>query len=79
MCKLFGRIKEKLTENPYEEAYQKQMRLLEKTPDTPNLAKLAYYCGCEVEDLIEEIGKANSGRLTVTDCIIEHDKDGDGE
>lgn len=41
--------------NPYDEAVKKQQDLLDRNPDTPNLAKLAYYCGCEVEDIVKEI------------------------
>ena len=49
------KIIEKLKKNPYDESLAKQEELLKKNPNTPNLAKLAYYCGCEVEDIVKEI------------------------
>ena len=41
--------------NPYDEIVKRQNELLDKNPETPNLAKLAFYCDCEVEDLVKEI------------------------
>lgn len=49
------KIIENLKKNPYDEQIAKQEELLKKNPNTPNLAKLAYYCGCEVEDIVKEI------------------------
>ena len=43
--------------NPYEEIVKEQEDFLAKYPETPNLAKLAYYCGCDVETLAEELQK----------------------
>jgi len=53
----FKKIKDWWNRNPYDEAYNKAMSLQYRNPDTPQLAKLAYYCGCEVEDIIAELKK----------------------
>ena len=42
-------------ENPYDDAVAKMDELQKENPNTPNLAKLAYYCGCDVEDLVKEL------------------------
>lgn len=64
MRNLFKKFKAWLNLNPYEEEYYKRVAFLNKYPATPNLAKLAYYCGCEVSDIIEEIEWA-TGRIRV--------------
>ena len=49
------KIIQKINKNPYDEVVEKQKEMLEKNPNTPNLAKLAFYCQCEVDDIVKEI------------------------
>ena len=53
--RLLKTLSEWWNRNPYDEVVKKQQDLLDRNPRTPNLAKLAYYCGCEVEDIVKEL------------------------
>ena len=55
MKNLIKRIRDWWNYNPYDDICAKMDAWLSAHPDTPNLAKLAYYCGCDVDDIIREI------------------------
>ena len=60
MKRLIKRIRRWWNYNPYDDICAKMDAWLSAHPNTPNLAKLAYYCNCEVDDIIKEIKEYGS-------------------
>ena len=55
MIKPIQILLDKLKENPYDKVVQSQQDILNRNPNTPQLAKLAWFCECEVEDIVNEL------------------------
>ena len=55
MIKQIQKFIDKLNKNPYDEVVKSQQDILERNPNTPQLAKLAWFCNCEVEDIVNEL------------------------
>ena len=55
MSSFLDRIKFPFRDDSLEDEIERRRKWIEKHPGTPNIAKIAYFCGCDVPDIINEI------------------------